>query len=360
MKIIEHPSHVLNHLTVDVIRQAAAEAESMRRLHPDQLEMIYKQRWLNMYVPKKSGGLELSLPEILRIEESLAWADGSTAWLVTLCSGAAWFIGFLDPRLAKEVFADEKVCFAGSGAATGTAEVTADGYLINGAWRYASGSLQATVFTANCLIRENGKQLYNEDGSPVIQPFLMKRNEVKVLETWNSMGMIATGSHSFEVKNLKLSKQRIFKIDGNAVVIDNPVFRFPFLQLAETTLAVNLSGLALRFHDLSKEIILRKMTNVSQRSMKHVHRMGTKINDSRDEFYRAVNVSWNSCRKKKNIPKAELNKVSKASHALVKQSRILVDTLYPHCGLIAADTRQEINRVWRNFHTATQHSLFRA
>ncbi|MBI3481890.1 MAG: acyl-CoA dehydrogenase, partial [Bacteroidetes bacterium] len=173
MNPTEHPSHWLNNHIVEDIRRTAAEAEVMRQLHPDQLNIIYQQRWLKMFVPKKFGGLELSIPEILRIEESLAWTDGSTAWVVTLCAGAAWFIGFLDQSLAQEVFSNDSVFFAGSGAITGSAEIIPEGYLLNGNWKYASGSLHATIFTANGVIHKNGKPLLLPNGSPVVRAFLM-------------------------------------------------------------------------------------------------------------------------------------------------------------------------------------------
>src|SRR5579859_6889132 len=99
MKAIEHPSAWLSKENVEAIRSNACEAESLRELHPNQLELIHRERWLNMFVPKMFGGLELTLPEVLQMEEALAWTDGSTAWVVTLCAGAAWFIGFLDPSL---------------------------------------------------------------------------------------------------------------------------------------------------------------------------------------------------------------------------------------------------------------------
>src|SRR5262245_32648759 len=125
---IGHPSGYLPTDVTDVIRRAAPQAEEQRTLHKDQLSLIHEHQWLNMYVPKIYAGMELSLPRILQIEECLAWADGSTAWVVTLCSGAAWFAGFLDRQLASEIFSDEHVCFAGSGAPTGTASITSTGY----------------------------------------------------------------------------------------------------------------------------------------------------------------------------------------------------------------------------------------
>lgn len=354
----EHPSAWLNKEIVDALRSTAREAESLRQLHPAQLDLIHRERWLKMFVPKTLGGLELTLPEVLKIEEALAWADGSTAWVVTLCAGATWFIGFLDPELTKEILSNDLAFFAGSGAATGTAEVISDGYVLNGKWKYASGSLHANVFTANFAIHENGKLRLQPDGTPVVRPFVMKQDEVIVHKTWNSMGMIATASHSFEVKNLVVAKKRVFDIDPMKIVIDKPIYHYPFLQLAETTLSVNLSGLAVRFIDLFEEVVFQKPISI-QKNKKLAQCVRKKLDDQRKEFFRTADLSWESCLQKKAVPKSMLQKVSEASQALAKLSLEAVDKLYPHCGLTAADQHQEINRVWRNIHTASQHSLFK-
>ncbi len=66
------------------------------------------------------------------------------------------------------------------------------------------------------------------------------------------MGMIATGSHDFEVKPILLDHNRCFTIDREHAVIKRTLYQFPFLQLAEVTLAANLSGMAVRFLDLTK------------------------------------------------------------------------------------------------------------
>lgn len=348
---MKHPSFFIDTAHTDLLRHHASEAESLKELHPQQLQLIHEQGWLRMFVPKNYDGLALSLPEVLKTEEALAWADGSTAWMVTLCTGAAWFAGFIDPHLASELFSNPKNCFAGSGMTSGVAEEIAGGYRLSGHWKYASGALHATVFTANFSIHKNGKPLHHENGSPVIRPFVMLREEVMLHKTWHSMGMVATGTHSFEVKELTVPVHRSFLIDAQVAVIEDPVYQYPFLQLAETTLAVNLSGMAARFIDLSEEIFTHR--NKSDASVQK-----KKLNECRDAFYEAVETSWERCCAKKTIPDHLLQPVSEASHSMARCSREVVDALYPYCGLTAADTRQEINRVWRNIHTASQHSMF--
>jgi len=362
---VNHPSEVIPRKYTDVISQPAAEAESLGDLHPDQMDLVYRQKWFKIFIPKEYNGLGLSLPEALKLEESLSWADGSTAWVVTLCGGAGWFSGFLESSLLKEVLSNDKVCFAGSGAATGIASRTSGGYIINGQWKYASGSLHATVFTANCVLQKDGATEHNKDGSPRVAAFLFHKEEVILHALWKSMGMIATGSHSFAVNQLVVPENRRFTVDGKHALLKDPVYQYPFMQLAETTLSVNLSGLAVRFMDLCDALFSERIKHQdgsgSTRRVPHERLAAARVamDQYRHDFYSAVETSWDICRRGDVIPRGILNQTSKKSYALAQGALRLVDELYPWCGLVAADPRSEINRVWRNIHTASQHALFR-
>ena len=353
--LLNPPNRLDKHL-VTSIQQWSAQAERDRTLHQHQLNSIYDNKWFKMFVPENYGGSNLSLPEALHVEEALSYADGSTGWVVTLCAGAGWFVGFVDPKIASVMFKDKHMCIAGSGAQTGVAEQIENGYLINGSWRFASGSLHATAFTMNCLITNNGQQIFNPDGSPRVATFILNRNEVIVNETWKAMGMIATSSHSFEVNNIEVSRERNFIIDPNMAVLHDLIYQFPFLQFAETTLAVNISGMASRFIDLC-ELFLH--AHPTSRFKQMVIETRKELNDSRMKFFDVVDTSWDLLVSKRTLSNDLLSGVSSVSHDLVIHSRESVNTLYPLCGLNAAFTDTEINRVWRNFHTAAQHSLFR-
>src|SRR5690606_11738530 len=125
-------------------------------------------------------------------------------WTVTLCSGANWFVGFLDKLPVSLFFSDQQVCFSGSGAASGKASVVENGYIVNGYWKYATDASHATAFTANCVIEKDGEPLLEKDGSPVTRSFIFKRTEVAIHNNWNATGMKATASQSFSIKALKV------------------------------------------------------------------------------------------------------------------------------------------------------------
>jgi alkylation response protein AidB-like acyl-CoA dehydrogenase len=355
-----HPSQNLKPEWVDIIRGAASAAEQVGRLQPGQLALIYEQGWFKFLVPQAYSGLQLALPQMVRLEESLAWANGSLGWVVTLCSGAGWFGGFLDAGLAAEIMADPQLCLAGSGASTGTATINGDGYIINGTWKYASGAHHATHITANCIIKNGEQTVLNNEGEPLILPFIFDKKDVRVFPAWKYVGMMATGSDAYEVKDLYVNKNRCFKIDPQHTVVNEPLYRYPFLQLAEATLAANLSGLAVHFLDLCRPAFDERMENprLTEPQKEYIKQLLADktilLNETRAKFYEAVDSSWNNFESADNNG---LQEVSTMSRKLAKVSRESVDKLYTYCGLSAANPDTEINQVWRDIHTAGQHSL---
>lgn len=358
---IEHPSVILEEEIIAALRSVVPDAEQAGRLHTAQLNIIYEHKWFKLFVPPESGGLQLSLPEALKLEEALSWVDGSLGWVVTLCAGAGWFIGFMPLHVSSVLFKNKELCIAGSGAINGYADLTENGFVLNGSWPYASGALHATDFTANCLLRKNNEQVYHTDGRPQVAAFILQSNEVTLKKTWKTMGMLATGSHAFEVSNLTIPADRLFKIEPDHAVLNNPVYQYPFLQLAETTLAVNMSGMASRFVELIEHEMLQKDLKIPTDNLIRasvLQEVDLKLNQSRKIFFKAVEESWEALLYTKTIPLDLLHEVSRVSQDLVQTAKACMNTLYPYGGLKAATSDTEMNRIWRNFYTASQHALF--
>ncbi|RFS19395.1 acyl-CoA dehydrogenase [Chitinophaga silvatica] len=356
---------ILKKTVVQTIKEYASLSEQQQSLHPKLLELAYQEGWFKLFVPPVYGGPGKTLPEILRLEEAIAAADGSLGWTVTLCSGAGWFAGFLDPDLANNLLADEKVCFAGSGEIGGTATLTANGnYLINGSWRYASGALHATVFTANCiLLNKDGSQQSTDDGNPLVLSFILKKEEINIIPGWSYFGLVATGSHAFEAKSVTVPANRSFKI--NEIVNAESLglgFDYPFLQMAETTLAVNIHGMSRHFIVLAAESFEQR-TGLKRYTSSQINYFNdilvaskARMNEVRTAFYEAFELSWKALQQK-SLTEALLSDVSTKSRILAHTSIEISDKLYPFCGLNAARKETTINRVWRDIHTASQHSL---
>lgn len=355
--------NLVNEDEVMQLKDFSAGAEEKKQLLPGQLEIIYAGKWFKLFVPEKFGGLNLSLPEALRLEEDFARIDGSLGWTITLCAGANLFVGYIRPSLAETIFHNEKVCLGGSGASTGTAQVLEDGYLINGFWKYATGAPHLTHFTANCKLEKDGIELTDSNGQPVIHSFIFTREEVTIHEDWNTMGLKATASNSFEVKDLKVDKERMFIISDQNIFIDEPVYRYPFLQFAETTLAVNSLGMAAHFLDEVSKLFNGKRA-AGRLTAEKFNEANDKISDAintltgiREQFYFAVDDSWRQLLASNKIDENLLGRISSLSKQLAKTTRVLVADIYPLCGISATENGATINRIFRDTFTGSQHSL---
>ena len=343
------------------ILASAADADTAGAMGPVQQALLHRRGWLRMLAPRSAGGFELALPQVVRLEERLAAADGSIGWTVTLCAGAGWFAGFLPPALARAIIGTRRVCVAGSGAPTGYADVDGDGFRLDGRWDYASGAPFATHFTLNAVLRERGRVLLDAAGAPRIRAFIVPASEVEVVPSWRSIGLRATASHSYRIDKRWVHADHGFQIDAAHATADGPLYRFPFLSLAYVTLAANAAGMAGHFLELAAPCIARRRQPITGIPLMEAPGVAERVQvaqagfqAARATFYRLLDEAWELVLAGRAPDAAPLHA---ASLDWVAVSRKAVDELYPFCGLYAASGDTEINRVWRDFHTATQHTL---
>lgn len=359
-----HPSLIAATKVTNLIKQHAADAELAGELTPQQIQLIYDHNWFNLYIPSELGGLETPLPVAIRLLEILARADASFGWTVTLCSGANWFAGFLDKTLCASLWSNKQVCIAGSGAATGKASITKNGYIVKGDWKYATGAPHATVFSANCIIEKDGEPLLTEDNTPVLKAFIFTRDEVEIRHNWNTIGMKATASHSFSVKALELPFSRSFIIHPDQAVLPDLIFQIPFQSFAEITLAANFSGIAAHFIEECKRLyedrIKRHAYAITEtcEMLDLLGRTCSKLEGTQLRFYHALDKAWQNANHDKQWNPKDIETLKQVCRNIVQQARHSVDELFPYCGMTAANEDSEINRVWRDFHTASLHGIF--
>ncbi len=360
----DHEFAALSARDAQRLRRHAATADRAGFLHPVQQALVHRRGWLRMLAPASAGGMERPLPDVVRLEEAVARADGSAGWIVTLCAGAGWFAGFLPPSIAREVIRTRRVCPAGSGAPTGYADVEGEGYRLAGRWDYASGAPMATHFTLNAIVRSGGQPVLDAHGRPRIRAFLVPARHVQVEPTWNMTGLRATASHSYRIDGQWVAAGYSFAIFPEAATAGGPLYRFPFYSLAYVTLAANVAGMAAHFLDQAAACMAHRRQPGSDLTIAQapaVARLSAALDASfraaRGAFYGALDAAWARVAGGGVLDDTAMETLKHVSLALVSAARGAVDGLYPYCGLHAAREDSDINRVWRDFHTATQHTL---
>lgn len=164
----------LNSADIAILKDSQAKGIQQKSLSDEQLELIYRRKWFKIWIPVELGGLGLTVPEGLNVLADLAYWDGGLAWTVTLCSGSNLFVGFIDRVLGDQIFKMERVCFGGSGQASGTATRDGEHYRLTGFWKYATGAPHLTHFTLNATIQEGGKPVMDDKGNPLVKSFFCR------------------------------------------------------------------------------------------------------------------------------------------------------------------------------------------
>ena len=326
-------------------------------LTPEQLEWIYARKLFKLWVPEEFDGLEADFLEGIKILEKLAYEDGSLAWTVTLCSGANLFVGYINPQMQK-IFREEKVCLGGSGFNSGIAKKNGTGYRISGEWKYATGAHHLTHFTLVAELWEEDKPLLDKNGRIRTAAFFVDANQVQIIEDWKTFGLESTASHSFSVENAEVNGNREFYIDMDKKTVDLPLFDIPFSLFAEATLLVNYMGMFRKFLDLvhfsfSRHPSKRKMRGTVVDKLDVLEAIRAQFEESVNTYYEKVSTLW-SHKKYGETDCEESNVLAKDVVAFIKEKTAF---LFPYCGIYAAQHETELNSVFRNIFTASQHNL---
>lgn len=167
-------------------------------------------------IPREYGGVEISLYELVRLQEEMAAGDGSTAlsmgWhmsvVYNLFEKKTWPEETLS-FLVKEISTGALINSAASEKETGsptrggkpvtTAEKSGDGWIINGRKVFTTLAPMLDYFIVSATIAETG-----ETGNFFI-PRMTKG--VHIEETWDSLAMRGTASHDLLLENVRLEKE---------------------------------------------------------------------------------------------------------------------------------------------------------
>lgn len=222
----------------------AAQAERRGRLSEPVARALRELGLYRLWIPQSCAGLELSLPAALTVYQAAAALEGAVGWATMIGTGGGLFAAYLALPIAREIFGAPAALIAGSGAPGGRAERIPGGYRVTGQWRYASGASEATTFTANCMVMQNGEPLRDANGAVLIRAMAFTREQVRLRGNWHASGMAATDSQDFEVEQAQVPEERSFSVFTDAPREPGPLYRLPFEVLTELPVIAVALGIA--------------------------------------------------------------------------------------------------------------------
>ena len=334
-----------------------ARCEQLARLAPEISGPLLQAGFFRLWIPASVGGLELSLTDALRIYEAAAGIDGSLGWAVMIGTGGGLFAAYLPLTGAQELFAPATALVAGSGAPGGTAERVAGGYRVRGTWRFASGAHYASVFTAACVVTQGGVPVRDTTGQPLIRAMSIPPAQVRILDTWDPIGMRGTGSHDFEVRDALVPEHHAFSVLTDAPRETGPLYRLPFGVLTE--LPVSAVGLGLARRALNQFAQLPSAHKSADAGCAAVSLRFAQARAALEQGTAAVvglaEEAWGTVSRGGRLDASQLARITAVCCVSQEQLRQAVAELASVAGMRAIDPRNDFSRAWRDLQALGAH-----
>src|ERR1043166_189444 len=187
-----------------MIEAAAGRAEKERKIPADVLSAMHACGLFHMLLPVSLGGGAVDLVTFNQVVEAVAAADASPAWCLAQAVVSSHAAGFLDPKIAREVFgAPDALVAWGPPAGVAKAVIVDGGYRVTGKWRFASGSANATWMGGHSTVFEaDGSPRRDAKGNTVNRTALFRREQASIKDTWHVIGLRGTASNDYDVDDL--------------------------------------------------------------------------------------------------------------------------------------------------------------
>ncbi len=129
------------------IRERACTGEFDNQAYVSQ-DIIEKLKKIGVYralVPKRFGGNEWSPKQFCELIEQLSKADGSVGWVASFGMSPA-YLGSLPEATLEQLYQDSPdIVFAGGIFPPQPAEITEEGVVVSGRWKFSSGCMGADI-----------------------------------------------------------------------------------------------------------------------------------------------------------------------------------------------------------------------
>jgi alkylation response protein AidB-like acyl-CoA dehydrogenase len=352
----------------DAIRRLAPQAEAERRMPEELMAALRQARLLSIYTPREFGGLELPLPDALRVVEEVSRHDGSTGWTVALGMANGYFTTVLSRDAAARVLGDGARLIAGA-PAFGVRAVRVDGgYRLTGRWPFNSGAPNADWVAAPA-------PLFDSDAAeaPRMTPtgpemvfFFIPRAGAQVIDTWHVTGMRATGTQDLMVDGVFVPEQLTggFALPmGVRAVRASALTRLPFFTLLCLAQAPpTCLGIARRAIEEFRALAPGKATpfggpplSEKAQAQAALARAEALVRSARVYWYENVDAAWDAAMDGRPLTLEEMASSRIASLMAAENSVAAVDLLWRQAGTTAIFQTSALERCWRDVHTAAQH-----
>lgn len=347
----------------ETITEYATESERLGRIAPPVQRALLQAGLFRMLLPRAHGGMETPPPAFARAIEAAAQIDASTAWCLCQGNGCAMAAAYVSPEVARTMFGEDPNAVLAWGPGKAEAHVVDGGYRVTARIAFASGGRHATWLGCHVPVFEpDGAQRMTSGGTPEIRTMLFPANEVRWIDTWDVIGLRATGSDDFEIENL-------FVPDAFTAIRDadrarrhaTPLYTMPSMSMYAMGFSMTAQGIARAMLEAFKDLASEKTPRMAKSKMmdnpviqNDLALCEARLKAARAYLFEEIEDIWAEVLDTGALPIANRMRIRLAATHGIHEAKAVAETVYDLAGVSAIRAESPFQRRYRDIRSVTQ------
>ena len=346
------------------VAAASDEIENARRLPPALLDKLHEAGLFRLLLPRSSNGIETDPLTFFHVIETIARADGSTAWCLSQAGGCAMSAAYLDLPVAHAIFGNDPRAVLAWGPGPKVRAVECEGgYKVTGVWSFASGGRHATWLGAHCPIFEaDGSPRLGANGRQQERTMLVRTQDVAWTDIWNTVGLRGTASDQFALDDFFVrSDHSITREFDKECRESGPLYRMGSGTCYQVGFAGVACGIARGALDCFVDLARNKVARGSKSPLRenavvqsNLAQAEVNLRAARAFVLQSMADTWKDLSAGATITVAQRITIRMAATNAIHKAREAVDFAYNAAGATAIFENHPLERRFRDIHTVTQ------
>ncbi|MEM7118338.1 MAG: acyl-CoA dehydrogenase family protein [Chloroflexota bacterium] len=336
--------------------QRRAEIEAARVLPDDLVQKLKETAVLKLWVAQKYGGQQAPVSALTNAVQTLAYYEGSLAWVAMVTGTGALISGYLDEANGEAIFGRWDAMTGGWAAPAGKAKRVEGGLRVTGRWGWGSGTTHCTTVAGGVMILAEG-----EKPRPALACF--ESEDVVWHDNWHVNGLQGTASGDYEVVDCFVPDGRWLPFPLQKAAVDSPLYRVSFYGALAAGVASVALGLAQRALDEVRQLGLTKKPAMARRTLSEKPIVQYQLAEATARYeaanaFLAAAIAENWTAAQQTIPLAETkNRLRMAATHAVTEAAQVVDWAYKTGGGSTIWNGVKLQELQRDMQIVTQHGL---
>jgi alkylation response protein AidB-like acyl-CoA dehydrogenase len=247
---------------IPLLAERAPAAAAARQLPPETIAEYHAAGILRILQPRRFGGMQGRFSLFSRIVEELTYGCASAAWVYAVLAEHQWIIAQYPEQAQIDVWGEDPEAVAASSLAPReAARHVPGGWRLSGRYPFSSGCDYAQWAIIGAFLGEKGDPRH-------IAYLLVPLAEVEIVDDWQVLGLLGTGSKSLVLHDVLIPEHRSLMVSdlfagtppGALVHPDYPVLRAPRGFLVSYSLPPVAIALGRRALDIACASLSRRVS----------------------------------------------------------------------------------------------------